>query len=143
MPGVRIPSPTGKARRSHRPQEPSQKWPAAGTSPYKAVLTVAHAAVHLLPRSSCLAAAREHTPDFNPPQTTHGRHRFCGTPRDHLHQHTHLQTLCSSASSAFAIKIHLQKPGLKLRQHKLSSDLGLWVRRSDISEELLAEPHSF
>lgn len=92
---------------------------------------------------SRLAAAREHASGFNPPQTTHGRHWFCGTPRDHLHQHTHLQTPHSSAGSAFTIKIHLQKPGLKLRWHKLSSDLGLWVRDSDIAEELLAQPRSF
>lgn len=90
----RCPQPHGQSSRSHRPQEPSQKWPAAGpggmgrsraagTSPYKAVLTAAHAAVHLLPRSpaspqpesahQALTRPRQHvagTGFVAPPETT-------------------------------------------------------------------------
>lgn len=37
----------------------------------------------------------------------------------------------------------LPKRRLRLQQHKLSSNLGLWVRHGGISKDFLAQPYSF
>lgn len=114
-PGAHVP--VGQARRSHSPSSLSrnsrppahlptrQSWQRHRQHPSAAAL-------------SRLTAAREHAPSFNPPWATRGRHRFWGPSPAH--------PPTTSAGSAFTIKIHLEKPGLELKRHKLSSDLGLW-----------------
>lgn len=119
-PGVHVPSPEGQAGRSHQLQEPSEKQPAhLPTRQWHMQLSI------------CLSPGAHTSLQPSPENTGQGRHCFCGTPGSTCTSHTHHRPPCSC--SRVTVKIHLQKPGLKLRRQKLSSNLGLWVRCRGIS----------
>lgn len=80
------------------------------------------------------ASVQEHTPAFNPAQTTQGTGSV-GHPGSTLTKPHPSPCSCSMVT----VKIHLQKLGLKLRRHKLSSNLELCRRCRGISKELLAQ----
>lgn len=121
---MHVPSPEGQACRSHQLQKPSEKQPAH--------LPTRQSWQGHMQLSLCLSPGA-HTSLHPSPDNT--RHWFCGTPSEHPHQPHPSPCSCSMVT----VKIHLQKPGLKLRRHKLSSNLELCRRCRGISKELLAQ----